>query len=62
MASIFTGLAFMHGHIVNRELVMALGRAEPVAASGKVHDARAGREVKNAREGDDALACAPGCC
>ena len=26
MASIFTGLAFMHGHIVDRELVMQLGR------------------------------------
>ncbi|UPG89815.1 hypothetical protein L2Y96_20890 [Luteibacter aegosomaticola] len=25
MASIFTGLAFMHGHIVNKELILALG-------------------------------------
>jgi hypothetical protein len=25
MASIFTGLAFMHGHIVDKELVRALG-------------------------------------
>jgi hypothetical protein len=28
MASIFTGLAFMHGHIVDRELVLRLGREE----------------------------------
>lgn len=28
MASIFTGLAFMHGHIVDRELVLRLGRDE----------------------------------
>lgn len=28
MASIFTGLAFMHGHIVDRELVLKLGREE----------------------------------
>ena len=28
MASIFTGLAFMHGHIVDRELVLRLGRGE----------------------------------
>lgn len=26
MASILTGLAFMHGHIVDRELVLRLGR------------------------------------
>lgn len=36
MASIFTGLAFMHGHIVDRELVMRLGREEapPQAGAG----------------------------
>jgi hypothetical protein len=28
MASIFTGLAFMHGHIVDRELIFRLGREE----------------------------------
>jgi hypothetical protein len=28
MASIFTGLAFMHGHIVDRELIFRLGRDE----------------------------------
>jgi len=62
MASIFTGLAFMHGHIVDTELVMALGRAEPVAGTRKAHDALATREAKKAREGDDAMACAPECC
>ena len=34
MASIFTGLAFMHGHIVDRELVFRLGRDELVADGG----------------------------
>lgn len=34
MASIFTGLAFMHGHIVNRELVLRLGREESVIDRG----------------------------
>ncbi|MEZ2417024.1 hypothetical protein [Luteibacter sp. RCC_6_2] len=34
MASIFTGLAFMHGHIVNRELVLRLGRDETVIDRG----------------------------
>jgi len=34
MASIFTGLAFMHGHIVNRELVLRLGREETVVDRG----------------------------
>ncbi|HVI56909.1 MAG TPA: hypothetical protein VM621_17855 [Luteibacter sp.] len=34
MASIFTGLAFMHGHIVDRDLVFRLGREERVADRG----------------------------
>ncbi|HXO99954.1 MAG TPA: hypothetical protein VN813_05595 [Luteibacter sp.] len=34
MASIFTGLAFMHGHIVDRELVLRLGREESVIDRG----------------------------
>lgn len=34
MASIFTGLAFMHGHIVNRELVLRLGREETAVDRG----------------------------
>lgn len=34
MASIYTGLAFMHGHIVDRELVLRLGREEPSAGPG----------------------------
>lgn len=38
MASIFTGLAFMHGHIVNKELILALGAPEAdrgVASPGR---------------------------
>jgi hypothetical protein len=34
MASIFTGLAFMHGHIVDRELIFRLGRDEVAANRG----------------------------
>lgn len=34
MASIFTGLAFMHGHIVDRELIFRLGREETAADRG----------------------------
>jgi len=34
MASIFTGLAFMHGHIVDRELIFRLGREELTADRG----------------------------
>jgi hypothetical protein len=34
MASIFTGLAFMHGHIVDRELIFRLGRDEVTADRG----------------------------
>jgi hypothetical protein len=34
MASIFTGLAFMHGHIVDRELIFRLGREDVVAETG----------------------------
>jgi hypothetical protein len=35
MASIFTGLAFMHGHIVDKDLVLALGAPERKADTGK---------------------------
>ena len=34
MASIFTGLAFMHGHIVDRELVLRLGRGDQDGGAG----------------------------
>ena len=34
MASIFTGLAFMHGHIVDRELVLRLGRGDQDSGAG----------------------------
>lgn len=40
MASIFTGLAFMHGHIVDRELIQRLGREEPRVERGEGVDAR----------------------
>lgn len=35
MVSIFTGLAFMHGHIVDKELVLRLGAPEKPAGGGK---------------------------
>ncbi|QWT19885.1 hypothetical protein KPL74_19325 [Bacillus sp. NP157] len=64
MASIFTGLAFMHGHIVNRELVLSLGAAEtPPAQGGK--GARADKPASNAsrRAKHEAapLIATPGC-
>lgn len=34
MASILTGLAFMHGHIVDRELILRLGRETPPGDRG----------------------------
>jgi hypothetical protein len=34
MTSIFTGLAFMHGYIVDRELVLRLGRGDQDSAAG----------------------------
>lgn len=34
MASILTGLAFMHGHIVDRELILRLGREAPPGDRG----------------------------
>jgi hypothetical protein len=43
MAPIFTGLAFMHGHIVDRELVLRLGRGDAdtgAAARGTEQKAR----------------------
>jgi len=52
MASIFTGLAFMHGHIVDRELVLRLGRDEkalqrPVPATeSRVVRSSGGAETK----------------
>lgn len=41
MASIFTGLAFMHGHIVDLELVLYLGRQEPSDERGRGASTRA---------------------
>jgi hypothetical protein len=34
MAPIFTGLAFMHGHIVDRELILRLGRGDDDRGAG----------------------------
>lgn len=50
MASIFTGLAFMHGHIVNKELVLALGAPERRPPAGTV-DAPATRGKSSWRFG-----------
>jgi hypothetical protein len=62
MASIFTGLAFMHGHIVNRELIFRLGREEAVAESGagsqQAADAASKPERKPVREIPAHPACA----
>lgn len=62
MASIFTGLAFMHGHIVDRELIFRLGREEvPVdSGAGAIQPAMAPRnaERKSARDVTPRPACA----
>lgn len=62
MASIFTGLAFMHGHIVDRELVIELGRTERVAGSRLVKDLRRTQPTEKPREPANAVACAAGRC
>ncbi|SEM45704.1 hypothetical protein SAMN02800694_1149 [Luteibacter sp. UNCMF331Sha3.1] len=45
MASIYTGLAFMHGHIVDTQLVLRLGRDDdartPAVGSPKAEPSRA---------------------
>ncbi|MBB3227941.1 hypothetical protein FHW69_002573 [Luteibacter sp. Sphag1AF] len=49
MASMFTGLAFLHGHITNRELIWSLARpATPAPAPEKT--ARKERPVRAASE------------
>ncbi|MET0935558.1 MAG: hypothetical protein ABWX83_06195 [Luteibacter sp.] len=62
MASIFTGLAFMHGHIVDRELVLRLGRDEPAADRGagaaQAVPARTKADRKASREIPARPACA----
>ena len=50
MASIFTGLAFMHGHIVDRELIQRLGREEPRIERGEGVGARKAAKPKAARK------------
>jgi len=62
MASIFTGLAFMHGHIVDRELILRLGREEHPAegGAGSKQAAPAPRTVErnSSREAPACPACA----
>lgn len=65
MASIFTGLAFMHGHIVDRELVMRLGREEPSpqAGAGALAPATKPRKRKpRAVKATPVHAACPACC
>lgn len=56
MASIFTGLAFMHGHIVDRELVLRLGRDD--SSTGR---AATTRQAAPARRTDERKAAKPAC-
>jgi hypothetical protein len=62
MASIFTGLAFMHGHIVDRELIQRLGREDAVADRGagspQVASASRKAELKALRDVPAHPACA----
>jgi len=68
MASIFTGLAFMHGHIVNKELILALGAPERERPGGSAlaRDTDAGKEHRaQARSHEEAATCggsAAACC
>jgi len=60
MASIYTGLAFMHGHIVDRELVLRLGREgdrpKPAARAPEPQPSRA-----KARDTSIPAPLRPGC-
>ena len=68
MASIFTGLAFMHGHIVNKELILELGAPERErnGGSGVSRDTATDKEHRaQARSHKEAAACggsAAACC
>lgn len=65
MASIFTGLAFMHGHIVDRDLAMRLGRDEPTPQAGAGAPAPVARPRKEWPRTVDATAvhaACPTCC
>ena len=65
MASIFTGLAFMHGHIVDRELVLRLGRDEARddrgAGATQAYPGRTAREGKVTPREIPATPAAPAC-
>ena len=58
MASIFTGLAFMHGHIVDRELVLRLGRDDGNTGGGR---GATTRQAAPARRADERKASNPAC-
>ena len=59
MASIFTGLAFMHGHIVDRELIFRLGREELDAERGAGSPKAVRTPRKEERKACRGTHCAP---
>jgi hypothetical protein len=59
MVSIFTGLAFMHGHIVDKELVLRLGAPETKTDGGKPVQKTAKAPHQPVVQG---VACAHGAC
>jgi hypothetical protein len=62
MASIFTGLAFMHGHIVDRELVLRLGREDvPGDRGAGAAQATPARPVKERRGVTREIPARPAC-
>jgi hypothetical protein len=61
MASIFTGLAFMHGHIVDRELIFRLAREEPVADRGAGTRQAVDAPRKAERKASSGVPARPGC-
>ena len=61
MASIFTGLAFMHGHIVDRELIFRLGREELDAERGAGSPKAVPTPRKEERKVSGDIPVHPGC-
>jgi len=61
MASIFTGLAFMHGHIVDRELIFRLGREEVAADRGAGSRQAVPAPRKTERKASREIPARPGC-
>jgi hypothetical protein len=63
MVSIFTGLAFMHGHIVDKELVLRLGAPETKTDGGKpVQKTAKGARQPVIQPVVQGVACAHGAC